>query len=179
MWQDIHASLSAYELTNLALNRPATQSSTSVWSTDQNPEIDARVANNGDVISEKYFHTAVEVDPWWQVDLCGLFLVDKIIVYNRHDEKNRLKKFTIIGSDDNRYWFPIYRKTDDGIFGVFAANITERRPVRFVRVRLDGPNCLHFRECQIFGRPANPDGRPLSRLLPGTKLSDLPIESAG
>jgi FkbM family methyltransferase len=154
-WQDIHASLSADESTNVALNRPATQSSTSEWSTDPNPDVDARVANNGDVVSQKFFHTAIEAGPWWQVDLGELFFVDKIVLYNRSDARDRLRRFTVFGSEDGHQWVPIHKKSDDSSFSVFTANITSHDAVRFVRVRLDSHNCLHFREFQVFGRRAD------------------------
>ena len=153
-WQDIHAKLSESEQINVALNRPATQSSVSAWSTDQNPEVDARIANNGDVISQTWFHTAVENDPWWQVDLGELFFIEKIIIYNRNDQRDRLKRFTVLGSSDGDSWKTMTEKADDNTFSVFAADVFEPDPARFVRVRLDGRNCLHFRECQIFGRRA-------------------------
>jgi FkbM family methyltransferase len=153
-WQDIHANLSADELTNVALNCPATQSSTSRWSTEPEPDVDARVANNGDVVSESFFHTGMEVGPWWQVDLGELFFVDKIVLYNRNDVMDRLERFTVFGSEDGRQWVPIHKKSDDSHFRVFAANITGKEAVRFVRLRLDGHNFLHFRELQIFGRRA-------------------------
>ena len=154
-WQDIHATLSADESTNIALNRPATQSSTSPWSTDPNPNVDARIANNGDVVSQKYFHTDMEVGPWWQVDLGELFFVDKIVLYNRNDVRERLARLTVFGSEDGQRWFPIHKKSDDRAFSVYAANITSHNAIRFVRLRLDGHNYLHFRELQIFGRSDN------------------------
>src|SRR4029077_2886700 len=123
--------------------------------TDQDPDVDARVANNGNITSQAYFHTAVEVDPWWQVDLGELFLIEKVIIYNRNDVKGRLKKFTILGSTDGQDWFSLFQKIDESIFSVFAVNITNSTPVRFVRVRHDGYNCLHFRECQIFAKPVS------------------------
>jgi len=153
-WQDIHASLSADSATNIALNRPATQSSTSPWSTDPDPDVDARVANNGDVVSQEFFHTAIEVGPWWQVDLGGLFFIDKMVLYNRGETKERLARFTVFGSEDGRQWVPIHKKSDDSTFNVYAANIARHDSVRFVRLRGDGHNCLHFRELQIFGRRA-------------------------
>ena len=39
----------------------------------------------------------------------------------------------------------------------FAAEINGDCLARFVRVRLDGSDVLHFRECQIFGEPAKPE----------------------
>ena len=156
-WQDIHASLAEINVLNVALNRHATQSSTSAWSSDPDPAVDARVANNGDVFSQKHFHTSFEIGPWWQVDLGGLHFIDKVIIFNRIDCSDRLKRLTILGSDEGRNWSPLLKKVDDSHFYVFATNISGSKPVRFVRVRLDGQNYLHFRECQIFGRSVDCD----------------------
>lgn len=153
-WQDIHASLTRKKGRNLALNRPATQSSTSHWSQHPSPDIDAKTANNGDVTSPNFFHTEFETSPWWQVDLEGLYIIEKIVVYNRLDYVERLQQFSIIGSADGNLWTEIYSKSDDEVFNLFARNISGQKPVRFVRIRLDRPGVLHFREFQVFGRPA-------------------------
>ena len=148
------ASAAARQGRNLALGKPATQSSTSPWSSNPNWEIDASVANNGDT-GGKVFHTQRETDPWWQVDLLDVFDVHKVVIYNRPDFAERLTHFSILGSQDAAAWSPLYRKTDDRVFGAdgqpFVADIEGGCRARFVRIRLDGYNCLHFRECQVYG----------------------------
>lgn len=148
---------------NLALNRPATQSSTCRWSTDQSAEIDARVANNGDILSPRCFHTALEHNPWWQVDLGDSFLIDRVDVYNRPDKKDPLKRFTLLRSHDGENWIEFFKKTDGTAFAEFFAEIGPDCLARFIRLRLDGKDVLHFRECQIFGRMAHSDDQ--QRLL--------------
>ena len=153
-WQDAHATLSPGAETNIALGRPATQSSTGPESTDPNPAIDAGVATNGDALSPLFFQTAEEDDPWWQVDLGGAYHVDKIVIYNRCDYRGRLRRFAVLGSNDGRAWAPLLKKENDDIFRVFAANVVSPAPARFVRVQLLGRGQLNIRECQVFGRPA-------------------------
>ena len=140
---------------NVALNCPATQSSTSIWSSSSDPTQDARVATNGDRTAPLWFHTSVEVDPWWQVDLGEFFLIKQVIIFNRLDKQERLRHFTLLRSQNGRDWFEFFRKTDDAAFAEFCADITSECLARFIRVRLDGQDCLHFRECQVFGEPAN------------------------
>lgn len=143
-------------LENLALNRPARQSSVSPWSTDQDPEIDARIANNGDISAERYFHTAAEPNPWWQVDLEAPAVIRSVRLHNRRQMAGRLRHFTLLGSIDGMYWRPIFNKADDAIFGQgddapYVVDVGADTLARYVRVRLNGHDNLHFRECEVFG----------------------------
>jgi FkbM family methyltransferase len=145
------------QTSNIALNRPARQSSTSAWSTNRNPELDARIANNGDIVSQKYFHTDNETNPWWQVELDGVFVIEKISIYNRAEFKDRLNRFTVLRSCNGSDWFPIFQKRGENSFGELSISIDRPGLAKYIRVRLDGYDCLHFRECQIFGRRPDPD----------------------
>ena len=143
---------------NLALNKPALQSTASRWGRSSVAEEDARSANNGSVSGELGFHTDKEQDPWWQVDLQAAFFIRKILIFNRRDEASRLVHFSILGSLDGRRWKRLFRKIDSTIFGCsdnqsYVIEIADNQPARFVRVRLDGNNYLHFDECQVFGDP--------------------------
>ncbi|TPI63538.1 FkbM family methyltransferase [Mesorhizobium sp. B3-1-7] len=143
---------------NLAINKPATQSSTSEWSFSPHPEQDARGGNDGKISGEMGFHTKTETDPWWQVDLGSEFLIRQVVIYNRQHQAHRLRHFSLLGSIDEEHWRIFYRKIDSGVFGdsdglPYVANISGDHIARFVRVRLDGYECLHFSECQIFGDP--------------------------
>ncbi|QPC91651.1 FkbM family methyltransferase [Mesorhizobium sp. INR15] len=145
-------------MTNLALNKPATQSSISEWSFGRRPEEDAKGGNNGNISTEMGFHTKREQDPWWQVDLGDEFLVYKVILYNRQHQAHRLRHFSLLRSLDGQHWSVFYRKIDSAIFGdsdprPYVADISGDHPARFVRVQLDGYECLHFSECQVFGVP--------------------------
>jgi hypothetical protein len=148
---------------NLALNKPALQSSTSICSSSSNPAEDARGANNGQISRSYGFHTAYESSPWWQVDLQDEFLIRKVVLYNRQDCAERLTHFTILKSLDGRKWQVIFRKQDKAVFGLmgepYVAEIPGDHLARYVRIRLDGLECLHFSECQVFGELAGADVR--------------------
>ncbi|MEO8104037.1 MAG: FkbM family methyltransferase [Betaproteobacteria bacterium] len=149
---------------NLAINKPATQSSTSEWSFSRLPEEDAKGGNNGKISSEMGFHTGREQDPWWQVDLEGEFLIRRVVVHNRQQQAYRLRHFSLLGSLDGQHWSIFYRKIDSTIFGdpdprPYVAYIAGDQPARFVRVRLDGNECLHFCECEVFGVPLDQGAR--------------------
>lgn len=64
---------------NVAINKSARQSSLSTCS---EPGEAAR-AINGKKTGGFSFHTDLEDNPWWQVDLGRVFFLTSIIVYNR------------------------------------------------------------------------------------------------
>jgi FkbM family methyltransferase len=149
---------------NLALNRPASQSSTSIWSSGSKPEEDARGANNGQISRLYGFHTAYENNPWWQVDLENEFIIRKIVLYNRQACAERLKYFSVLTSLDGKKWEVIFRKRDKSVFGLtddlpYVAEVSGDRLARYVRVRLDGVESLHFSECQVFGESVGAEVR--------------------
>jgi FkbM family methyltransferase len=146
---------------NLALNKPASQSSTSQWSKSRIAEEDARGANNGHISGEMGFHTDTEQDPWWQVDLEGEYLIRKVVIFNRHQQAHRLKHFSLLRSLNGREWKRFFRKIDSTVLGEtddrpYVGEIIGDHLARFVRVRLDGYECLHFNELQVFGEPIDP-----------------------
>jgi FkbM family methyltransferase len=149
---------------NLALNKPALQSSTSIWSTSSNPAEEARGANNGLISRLHGFHTACENNPWWQVDLQSEFLIRKVVLYNRQEYAERLKYFSVLKSLDGERWQIIFRKRDKSVFGYandfpYVAEISGNHLARYIRIRLDGLESLHFSECQVFGEPVGTDAR--------------------
>ena len=148
---------------NLALDKPALQSSTSPWSTSADKEIDAQVANNGDIVANRFFHTEEELRPWWQVDLGEPCIVSHVVIYNRLEFQHRLNRFTVLRSVNGHDWFELAKKTDDKTFDELSLQSKERRLTRFLRIRLEGYGCLHFRQCQVFGEP--PTAEDQERLL--------------
>ena len=147
---------------NLALGRPATQSSVSEWSRARTPEADARGGNNGVIDGEAGFHTAVSALPWWQVDLQSVCLIQAVHLFNRRHCAARLRHFTILGSMDGAQWLELFRKSDDTVFGEddllpYVARLSPGDGARFVRIRLDGTEPLHFCECQVLGTVADAD----------------------
>jgi FkbM family methyltransferase len=144
---------------NVALGKPATQSSISPWSSGKTPEEDAAIANNGDTSSSAFFHTLEEAAPWWQVDLGEPFVIEKIKIYNRRDQRERLRRFLVLGSQTGQpeSCFEIGKKTDNSVFGADDTPYTvvphDTYLARYVRVQLDIGGFLHFRECEVIGYP--------------------------
>ena len=136
---------------NIALNRPATQSSTSKWSTSQDRQVDASVANNGDLISQRWFHTEEELNPWWQVDLETPSLIQEVVIHNRADQAPRLARFKLLRSNDGSEYFEFYHKSDASVFSDLVIPVREGVIARYIRVQLLGRGYLHFRECEVFG----------------------------
>lgn len=151
-------------LVNLALNKPALQSSTSVWSSRPSPENDAKGGNNGEITRPYGFHTDCEGNPWWQVDLQDQFLIRRVLLYNREGCEERLKYFSILKSLDGKRWQVIFSKQDNSVFGhddalPYVAEISGDHLARYVKIRLNGVDFLHFSECQVFGELASADVR--------------------
>lgn len=80
---------------NIARHRPATQSSTFVWSNHPDVRQDAAGANDGRLDVEFGCHADVQEDPWWRVDLQAPSLVHGIRIQNRRQFEQRLNGFQI------------------------------------------------------------------------------------
>lgn len=143
---------------NLALGKPALQSSTCASSRESNPAADAKAGNNGLISHLGGFHTEAEWGPWWQVDLQDVFRLHRIAIFNRRECARRLTWFSIVTSLDGASWTLAHTKRDGIPFGesddeAYVAAMPADYVARFVRIRLDGFNYLHFNECQVFGEP--------------------------
>ncbi len=143
---------------NVALNRPATQSSVSIWSKARAPEADAAGAVNGKIDGEAGFHTERELSPWWQVDLGDVHSISEVRIFNRNVCAHRLRNFTVLASLNGRSWEAVHSKADGAIFSdkPYVVRLPGAR-ARFVRVRLEGFDYLHFCECEVIGAPASLD----------------------
>lgn len=139
---------------NLALDKPATQSSTCRYSAHRDPATDARGANNGVLDCDTGFHTDAEAAPWWQVDLQEPCLVSHVVLHNRRIAASRLRDFSILFSSDGELWAVAFAVAGNVATPEDLPYIVEwpsPRSARFVRLRLDAHDYLHFREMQVFG----------------------------
>jgi FkbM family methyltransferase len=137
-------------LENLALRRPALQSSVSRWSTDQSVAVDAAVAVSGDPASARLLHTAHEFFPWWQVDLGAPSRIARVEIENRPDFEGRPDRLTLLGSLDGRSWRGLGR-VRGAPAACYAVAFETPRLARFLRLRLDGFGALRFRQCLVWG----------------------------
>ncbi len=150
-------------LIDVALGRPASQSSTSEWSTPY----DAGGAVNGTFPSDYGFHTGFEVQPWWQVDLGWTYPVELIVVHNRRlGSQERSRTIEILISSDGEKWLSVHRNAlvfGSGLDGLpLILALRETVSCRYVRVQLDGTNYLHLAQVQVFA--AGPE-RKIAELL--------------
>lgn len=132
---------------NLALGKPATQSST------QNNATAARaVDGNTDSIydNNSVTHTTSSAQPWWQVDLGAVRNIKQFFIFNRTDVccDKRLANFQILVSNDGKAWTPVV--TVDGT--ALEKNLYQKSVAgRFVRVQLRGTDYLSLAEVQVYG----------------------------
>jgi hypothetical protein len=144
---------------NLSAGKTATQSSLSAWSRGATLEEDAAGALNGIIDGTHKFHTALEDNPWWQVDLGTCHNICEVRIFNRIDPAimDRFRHFTISVSIDGAAWAEIAAKEDDSDVGGFAgAPYIWAGPGeawgRYLRITLRGRNFLHLDQVQVFGR---------------------------
>lgn len=143
---------------DLAIGRPAEQSSACHWSAAGSTQADAAFVVEGviDRADREYSnHTAEELFPWWQVDLGEAYRIDTVRLFNRRTFAERLSRFSILASVDQSDWMTIHRHDGKSVLGAGddGASIAIDCPnlARYVRVRMDGFGPLHLRAVQIFG----------------------------
>ncbi len=144
---------------NIALHRPATQSSTSEWSHGQSPEEDAAGAVNGIITGGYQFHTDLEPFPWWSIDLEQVWRVAEIRIFNRCDNPGcteRFSRFTVETSKNAQIWGQLYTKKDlrhvGGVDGQpFILVIQNPIEARYVRITLLGRNYLSLDQVEVYG----------------------------
>ncbi|WP_174300823.1 FkbM family methyltransferase [Caulobacter sp. S45] len=146
---------------NLALGKPAFQSSICTWSMGRTREEDAAFANDGVLDREHGNHTDLERSPWWRVDLGDEYVIDRICLYNRCAHAERLSRFSVLVSLDGVTWRSIFRKANLTVFGAspdepFVIDVKGAASARWVKIRSDADQVLHIRECQVFGRLPSP-----------------------
>jgi predicted O-methyltransferase YrrM len=141
------------DLINIAINKRACQSSTSRWS---KPD-ESCAAINGDKGGEFSFHTDIETNAWWQVDLEAVFPLSLIVIFNRgilgSNFANRASSMEIYLSVNGMTWEKHY--SGGQAFGGVQDNKPLRvncagKPARFVRLQLRERNYLHLDEVEVY-----------------------------
>lgn len=139
---------------NLALNKPAQQSSFSKWSKPDDPQR----AVNGYKTGSYSFCTSLEDNPWWQVDLQEVRAIQQVRIYNRVDNidySERAITLNILLSTDGYEWEQVYvndrRLVPGGIYGKPLIVSVASRAARYVRIQLNARTYLHLDEVEIYG----------------------------
>jgi hypothetical protein len=136
--------IAAGPLGNLALGKPAQQSSTYSGAYPASNGVDGRKDNSS------MFHTNSEQNAWWQVDLQGNYALSHIVLYNRTDCcTERQRTLQVMLSQNGSNWQTIYAHpgADFRELRVEAGG----RTARYVRVQLAEPNYFHLQEVEVFG----------------------------
>ena len=143
---------------NIALNKPATQSSLSRYSAP----CDATGAVNGEVTGAFGFHTAKEDRPWWQVDLLEPTPLGEVLVFNRIDAcAARAYSFVLKLGDEAGRFHEVYAQNGrpfGGRDGTPARIALKGAQARFVRIELTSHDHLHLDEVEVYAAPVARDG---------------------
>jgi hypothetical protein len=100
------------------------------------------------------FHTALEPDPWWQVDLGRIETVERVVIYNRCDVfAPRAAHIEVLVSTDGRSFRRVYRHDGTVYHGARdGAPLTvrlEKVDARYLRLALAGTTYLHLDEVEV------------------------------
>ncbi|XP_065935782.1 fucolectin-like [Magallana gigas] len=89
-------------VSNLALNKPAKQSSTFTSGVTYSANLAVDGNNGTDFVVDKCSHTAKgDYNPWWRVDLQGVYFIKSVRIFNRGmdtygiDTSDRLRNVTV------------------------------------------------------------------------------------
>ena len=147
-----HPSQPLGDVVNLALHKPATQSSVYRGTgIDQGPQF----GNDGILDSQPrdpYLMVMTNADDpsWWQVDLQGVYTLTQLKLYNRKACcQEQAKTVQVLLSADGAQWERAYAH-DGTAFDVLTVDLTGRS-ARYVRLQLTEPVSLHFQECEVYG----------------------------
>jgi len=143
---------------DLALNRPTDQSSVWEHAAGKTTQEDSARAVE-DILYEFFaFHTDLEDNPWWKVDLGANAEIEEIRIYNRIDDASeRGLRFTI-QIFEGRQWKTVFRKDNHDMFGGIDGTPFIWRPegglrTQHLRIRsLALEDYLHYQKIEIFGR---------------------------
>ncbi len=148
---------------NIALNSPSIQSSTSIYSTSDDPNLDAAGGNNGVVSGTYGFHTDLEDEPWWRVDFGSSRKIGRIHVFNRIDSlemSNRARSISVQISSNGTTWSEIELPAwpADRCFGgadgrFLQINLSPALDARFLKIALRERNYLHLDEVEVYEAP--------------------------
>ena len=119
------------------------------------PEEDAAGGCDGIVDGLWGFHTSLEDDPWWQIDLKRSMSLDQIQIYNRCGHTvGRAANLLVLLSEDGAEWEQVYQHDGTIFFGhtdgkPLAVSL-EGKTARYVRIQLPGNTCLHLDEVEVY-----------------------------
>lgn len=144
---------------NIALGKPATQSSLCDYSRNQDLRQDAAGAVNGLVTGSFGFHTGKAELPWWMVDLEAEHAISAIWIFNRIDLPGGVQNLKLLVSRTGREdWMKVCDRQGEQPFGgaygkPLMVDLPERPVVRFIRIEIGEKRHLHLDQVKVFGLP--------------------------
>ncbi len=151
---------------NVAIGKPARQSSLSQWSTD----LGAAGAVTGTMPMDYGIHTEYEPDPWWMVDLQRIHAIDRIVIHNRlRAYAERARSCRVEVSKDGTSWLLIHAGCAHFLGGdagpPLVLPLGKQVSARYVRISLAGPEVLHLAQVEVFAEvPVNPRLRAMAEV---------------
>jgi len=175
------ASAAWADAVNLAIRKPATQSSTY----QNNPAYAAANGVDGQKYDTSLFSTEEEQSPWWEVDLGAEYAIENVMLYNRVGCcQERARGLQVLLSSDGENYMLVYTH-DNTAFRNHRVDIGGLG-ARYVRVQLPYRGYLHLQEVEVYQygtwlpstRPVKwtPVRIPRSGPLPDPTVSGASIE---
>ena len=146
---------------NLALNKPAAQSSTG-WGGVAGLAADGNTSGNWSNGSVMSTGPEAELNPWWSVDLGGVYRINEVVLHKRTDCcSGNLGNFYVLISD-----VP-FQSTDldatlnqPGVWSEYHGGeaelpqtVTVGRTGRYVRIQRSGNGWIQMAEAEVWGLP--------------------------
>ncbi|MBK3401011.1 MULTISPECIES: glycosyltransferase family 2 protein [Methylobacterium] len=137
----------------------ATQSSLSQWSRDKSSVVaDASGALHGEPSGGYSFHTDLEENPWWLLDLNDKYKVLEIRIFNRVDDLSaaaRARALEVEISTNGKNYSIIYQAEQNHIIGgvdgyPLRLLFEGGENIRFIRINLREKNVLHLDKVKIY-----------------------------
>ena len=149
-------------LSNLALGKVATQSSTA-FGGNASRAVDG--SSDGNWADNSVTHTAAaSAQDWWQVDLGQSSSIQSVTLFNRTDCcSDRLSNFVVFASASDMSGRTLAQLQADtsvvkvsvgSLNGAASINLPLVATARYVKVQLTGTNNLSLAEVQVIGSPA-------------------------
>lgn len=143
---------------DLALNCPTDQSSICEYSKEKTTQKDSARAVQCKIPEFYAFHTGLEDNPWWKIDLQSHCEIKEIRIYNRIDKNSERGLRLSIEICNNNLWVEVFKKDNDNMFGGIDGFPLIWQPetklqARKIRIRsLALEEFLHYQKIEIFGK---------------------------
>jgi hypothetical protein len=137
--------------------RPSLVSSVAETSLSRDPALEAAGGNDGLITGRPGFRTAIEPDPWWQVDLTESQGIGAVLVYDVLKHQPEVTRLLILLSDDGLSWREAAGRPSGGADGQpLTVQFDPPIVARYLRVQALGLNSLQLDQIEVFGCRAAP-----------------------